>query len=302
MKRVIVTGATGFIGRHALAPLADRGFEVHAVSTRPRADHAARVTWQQADLLHPADVARLMDAVRPTHLLHFAWFAVPGQFWTSPENLGWVQASIELVRAFDAAGGGRVVAAGSCAEYGACGTDCDERHTVLAPATLYGGCKHAFHVVLERFAEGRFSAAWGRIFHLYGPGEHPDRLVPSVVRALLDGRPALCTAGTQIRDFLHVADVAAAFVHLLDGSVCGPVNVASGDRVSVADVVTGIGRLLDRESLIELGARPTPAHDPPRLTADICRLRDEVGWLPSISLDRGLSQTIDWWRARTPRS
>jgi nucleoside-diphosphate-sugar epimerase len=297
MKRVIVTGASGFIGRHALAPLVDRGFDVHAVSTRTRAGDTSAITWYQANLLHPPDVARLIDAVRPTHLLHFAWFAVPGQFWTSPENLRWVQASLELLQAFEGAGGRRFVGAGSCAEYGVSDTDCDERHTVLEPSTLYGTCKHAFHIVVERFAETRLSAAWGRIFHLYGPDEHPDRLVPSVIGALLDGRPALCTAGTQVRDFLHVEDVAAAFVNLLDSPVCGPVNIASGAPVSVAEVVTKIGRYLDRESMIQLGARAIPAHDPPRLTADISRLRDEVCWSPSITLDRGLSETIDWWQS-----
>jgi nucleoside-diphosphate-sugar epimerase len=297
MKRVLVTGASGFIGRHALAPLARRGFDVHAVSTRAPAADAPAVAWHQANLLNPPDVARLMDAVRPTHLLHFAWFAVPGQFWTSPENLRWVQASLELLQAFADAGGERFVGAGSCAEYGVSDADCDERHTALEPSTLYGTCKHAFHIVVERFAAPRLVAAWGRIFHLYGPDEHPDRLVPAVIGALLDGQPALCTAGTQVRDFLHVEDVAAAFVNLLDSAVRGPVNIASGAPVSVADVVTTIGRYLDRESLVRLGARAIPAHDPPRLTANISRLRDEVGWSPSMTLDRGLSKTIDWWRS-----
>lgn len=297
MKRVIVTGATGFIGRHALAPLVDRGFDVHAVSTRAHSGDASAVTWHQADLLNSADAVRLIEKVRPTHLLHFAWFAVPGQFWTSRENLRWVQASIELLQAFEQAGGSRFVGAGSCAEYGASDTDCDEQHTVLEPSTLYGTCKHTFHVALERLAETRLSVAWGRIFHLYGPGEHPDRLVPSVIGALLEGRPALCTAGTQVRDFLHVQDVAGAFVYLLDSPACGAVNIASGVPASVADIVTRIGSYLGRESLVRLGARALPAHDPPRLTANVTRLRSEVGWTPSFTLDRGLISTIDWWRS-----
>jgi nucleoside-diphosphate-sugar epimerase len=299
MKRVLVTGASGFIGRHTLAALGDRGFDVHAVSSQARSSPGVR--WHQADLLHASEVARVMDAVRPTHLLHLAWFAVPGRFWTSPENLRWVQASVELARAFAERGGQRLVAAGTCAEYEATDADCDEHATAVKPSTLYGTCKHATRMVVEGFADGRFAMAWGRVFHLYGPDEHPDRLVPSVICSLMEGRPALCTAGTQVRDFLHVADVGGAFVALLDSGVCGPVNIASGSPVRVADVVLAIGRAMQAEALVRLGARPVPAHDPPRLTARVVRLRDEVGWRPSFDLGRGLESTIDWWRSHDRR-
>ena len=296
MKRVLVTGASGFIGRHTLSALGSRGFEVHAVSSRARPSSALQ--WHTADLLHASEAERVIGAVRPTHLLHLAWFAVPGRFWTAPENLSWVQATIELARAFAAFGGERFVAAGTCAEYDRWDEDCDERETPLIPTTLYGICKHASRMVLEGYAHGRFSVAWGRIFHLYGPDEHPDRLVPSVVTSLLEGRPALCTSGLQVRDFLHVADVGDAFAALLDSAVCGPVNIASGSPRSVADVVTEIGRQMNAETLVRLGARPTPPHDPPRLTARVTRLRDEVGWSPSFDLTGGLRSTIEWWRGR----
>ena len=301
MKRVLVTGASGFIGRQSLPALVQRGFDVHAVSSRPRTASIADVTWHQCDLLAADRIPELMQRVSPTHLLHLAWFAVPGQFWTSTENLRWVRASLDVVHGFAAVGGQRLVTAGTCAEYEVSDEDCDERVTPLRPSTLYGTCKHALHLVVEKFAEGRFSAAWGRVFHLYGPHEYPDRLVPSVIRSLLNAEPALCTAGTQVRDFLHVADVAGGFVALLDSSVTGPVNIASGVPVSIADVVQLIGRHMGAESLIRLGARALPAHEQPRLTANPSRLRDEVGWTPTMNLDSGLLHTIDWWRS-APRS
>jgi nucleoside-diphosphate-sugar epimerase len=301
MKRVLVTGASGFIGRHTLPALALRGFEVHAVSSQPRPSPAADARWHRSDLLRGADVRQLMDSVQPTHLLHLAWFAVPGQFWTSPENLRWVQASLELLSVFESVGGRRLVAAGSCAEYEWSDVDCDEHDTPLRPATLYGTCKHALHLVMEKFADRRLSTAWGRVFHLYGPHEHPDRLVPSVICSLLDGRPAQCTLGTQVRDFLHVADVAGAFVALLDSPVGGGVNIASGTPVSIANLVSTIGRQMGAESLVRLGARPLPAHEQPRLTARVARLRDEVGWTPTISLESGLEQTTEWWRSARSR-
>lgn len=297
MKRLLITGATGFIGRHCISALPAGDFEVHAVSSAPQPLRPGLLEWHRADLLIPGASTRLIQEIQPTHLLHLAWFAAPGQFWTSPLNLTWVQSSIELLQAFADAGGLRFTGAGTCAEYALSETDCDERTTPLRPVTLYGSSKHALGAVLDGFSRGRFSAAWGRVFHLYGPAEHRDRLVPSVICPLLGGRQALCTAGTQIRDFLHVEDVAQAFVSILQSEVQGPVNIASGQPVSVADVVGRIGEALDARSLVRLGARPTPTGDPPRLTANVARIRDEVGWRPRRTLDVGLAETIAWWRS-----
>jgi nucleoside-diphosphate-sugar epimerase len=296
MKKVLVTGASGFIGRATLAPLVARGFEVHAVSSRPPRDAASGVTWHTHDLLAPGEPAKVVDAVRPSHLLHLAWYAVPGKYWTAPENVDWVSASAALARAFERSGGERFVGAGTCAEYAPAPGDCDERTTPLAPATLYGICKHAVHTVVDALAAGRFSPAWGRIFFLYGPHEPASRLVPGVIRALLDGREALCTAGTQVRDFMHVDDVGDAFAALVDSRVEGGVNVASGRPVAIADVVQTIARQLDAESLVRLGARPIPAGELPSITAATARLRDEVTWSRARSLEQGIADTIDWWK------
>ena len=301
MKRVLLTGATGFIGRHSVPPLVAAGFEVHAVSSTPQRPAAGITRWHHADLLMDGAVDRLVEAAAPSHILHLAWCATPGEFWTSRLNLPWVQASIGLLRAFAEREGERFVGAGSCAEYQITDADCDERTTPLRPSTLYGSAKHAFQSVLEGFAPGRLSAAWGRVFHLYGPSEHPDRLVPSVIRSLLAGREAHCTAGTQIRDFLHVQDVADAFVAMLRSDVEGAVNIASGEPVAVGSVVTRIGHALAAEPLIRLGTRPMPPQDPPRLTATVARIRDEVGWRPGLTLDRGLADTIEWWRSEEAR-
>jgi nucleoside-diphosphate-sugar epimerase len=295
MKRVLVTGATGFIGRHSLPRLLESGYEVHAVGGQRSPEAPSRdVVWHRANLLEPGEIASLVGKVRPTHLLHFAWYAVPGKYWTAPENLAWVRATINLMQMFSDHGGQRAVMAGSCAEYDWKFDYCSELFTPRRPVTLYGACKHGTQVLLDAWSrQTGLSSAWGRIFFLYGPGEYPARLVPSVINSLLRNEPAHCTHGNQVRDFMHVADVAAAFVELLGSDVKGAVNIASGVSSTLKEVIHAIADYLNRRDLVRLGAVPAPAGEPDALIADVGRLREEVGFSPRYGLQQGIAQTIE---------
>ena len=295
MSRVLVTGATGFVGRHVVAALAARGHEVVAVSRASGDLHADLLAGDPAEVVAEADASELV---------HLAWYAEHGRFWTAPENLDWVGATLRLLRAFREAGGRRAVVAGSCAEYawGDRGPLCEET-SPLRPATLYGACKHAAHLAAEAYAaqEG-LSLACGRIFFSFGPGEAPGRLIPAVAGALLRGEEAPVTAGEQVRDFLAVEELGDAFAALLDSGVEGAVNMASGEGVSVRDVVAAVGRAAGREDLIRYGALPGRPGDPPEIVADVGRLRDEVGWAPRESLEGGIERAVAALRSGDPAS
>ena len=302
MKRVLVTSATGFVGRHTLPALLARGYEVHAVARHAPGNVAADgVRWHAADLLDEAQGARLIAEIAPTDLLHLGWYTEPGKYWAATENLAWVRASLGLLEAFARRGGRRVVLAGTCAEYDWTGDGlCDEARTPLRPATLYGTCKDALRQMVEAYArQAGLSAAWGRIFFLYGPHEYPQRLVAAVIRGLLRRERVPLSHGTQVRDFLYVQDVAEAFAALLESEVTGAVNIASGAGVSLREIVNRIAAELDGHDLVAFGALPAaPAGEPPRLVAAVERLRVEVGWRPRFALDEGLARTIAWWRGQ----
>ena len=301
MKKVLLTGGSGFIGRHCLTLLETKGYEVHAAARKPVSslitEMGSNVHWHQADLLNPQNTEDLLAEVRPSDLLHLAWYAVPRKYWTSTENVRWVEGSLALFQSFMKHGGERAVIAGTCAEYDWANECCSETTTALAPSTLYGNCKHALQIILSSLAAQQgLSLAWGRIFFLYGPNENPARLVASVIQSLLKGQTAPCSSGQQVRDFLYVEDVADAFVALLASQTTGPINIASGDRVMIREVVEEIGRQMSRLDLIQFGALRDSPNDPACLVADITRLRAELGWQPHYDLKTGLARTIESWR------
>jgi nucleoside-diphosphate-sugar epimerase len=301
--RVLLTGGSGFIGARAIQPLLAAGFEVHALGRRPGS--SADVTWHAVDLLDDAAVAGVVGEIAAEHMLHLAWCTEHGRFWSAPENLSWVAASVRLLRAFHEAGGHRAVMAGTCAEYDWSGSEASCRElaygsvpaTPTHPATLYGTAKHATQLVASAYArEVGMSFAWGRVFLLYGPGEDERRLLPQVATALLAGREAETSDGTQIRDLMHVDDVARGFVALLASAAEGPVNVASGEAVALARVIELVGRAAARPELLRIGALAQRAGEPERLVADTRRLREEVGFRGEIKLEPGIADTVAWWR------
>lgn len=298
MNRVLISGATGFIGRHCLPILLSRGYEVHAVSSKMPEESLSEVHWHQVNLLDLRQIPALISKVQPNYLLHFAWYVEPGKLTTANENFLWVQAGLELLRQFYEQGGMRIVMAGSCFEYDWSYGYCSEFFTPRAPATFYGKCKNGLQNLLESYSEQTgVSSSWGRIFFVYGPYEDPKRLVSYVIVSLLKGKPACCTHGNQIRDYLYVEDVAGAFVNLLESDAQGPVNIASGHPVSLKNIISKLGRWLNEEHLIKLGAVPTSPGEAPLVVANVNRLSEEVGWSPQYSLKEGLKKTIDWWKS-----
>ena len=296
-ERVLVTGASGFVGRAILAPLAALGFEVHGV-TRGAPPGPG---WHQADLLDEAAARHMLRALRPDILIHAAWSVEHGRFWTAPENAAWLEASTALFAHAAEAGTRRILGIGSCAEYAerapGDGAPWPETRPV-APGTPYGQAKAALAARLAGLADRHgLSWAWARLFLLFGPGEPEARLVPSVMRALLAGREAACASGRPVRDVAATGYVGRALACLAATRTGGPVNIGAGEGRPIREVVEIIGRLAGRPELIRLGALPDRPGEAPHMVADIGRLRRESGFTERHDLEAALARLLAAQRA-----
>jgi nucleoside-diphosphate-sugar epimerase len=299
--KVLLTGATGFIGSHVARALVAQGAEIHALvlpqdSFWRIADVAPRLRFHTANFLDVASVARVSEAVRPELCIHLAWYVEPGKYLEAPENRDFLHASIVFARTLARIGCRRFVATGTCFEY-------DTDRGVLSessptrPRTLYASCKLQLFQQLEQVGqETGMEIGWLRFFYQYGPFEDPRRLVPYVIGGVLRGELVKLTPGEQVRDYLHVEDVAGAVCAIVRSNLTGPVNIGSGQPVTVREIALRIGELLGRADLIALGAQPYIPGDPMRIVADNKRLRDGAGWKARFNLDEGLRQTIEWWK------
>lgn len=296
MKRVLVTGASGFIGRHCLRMLLNGGSgQVHALSRRdPDLSLARGATWHTVDVRDQQRMASFVRELRPTHLLHCAWVATPGVYIRSPENLDWLNATLSLARAFGEAGGKRFVGVGSSAEYAPADGPCQEDATPIAPATIYGKCKAACWQAVQAAGQHHgYATAWGRVFLPYGPGDTAQRLIPSLITALRASKPIETTQGHQLRDFIFATDAAALLVRILEGTETGAFNIGTGRGTPVRRAIELLAdRLGASRELLRFGARPLAEGEPMVLVADMEKVRRSLGWTPTVSVEEGLALTV----------
>jgi nucleoside-diphosphate-sugar epimerase len=289
-----LTGANGFIGRQVLSQLGDR-FELHCTSRKPI---EAFSHWHPIDLRDSDACTALIKAVRPEILVHAAWNTEHGEFWEATDNDDWLEAGRVLFSAFAKAGGRRIVACGSCAEYpGMSNRPRRECETIelSEPATRYGRAKLA---LLSHLRDLPIDHAWARIFYPYGEHENEHRLVPSIATALRDGRPALCSSGRQVRDFIDVRELGRSIALLAKSSLTGVINLGQGAPISIAQLAFLLGEIAGKPELIELGALPDRLGEPALLVPDLTRQTKELGFRPAIDLRRGLCDALKFWATR----
>lgn len=288
-KKVILTGATGLIGKEAIKPLLDCGFEVFAL-TIDKENTDCGIQWINCNIFDELSVKNVFAEIKPDYLLHFAWIAT-GDYLMSDINYKFIDASLNMLQEFKNNGGKRAVFAGTCFEYKFKDEPLKETDE-LNPTTIYAKCKNELREKAQKYClDNNISFGWGRIFYVYGHGENEKRLVPHVINSLKNNKEVVITAGEAIRDYMYSKNIAGAFVKFLDSDVYGCVNICTSKQTKIKDMVDMIAKLLKKVYLINY--KDSTDTQPKIIVGNNDRLVKEIGFLQKDDLSNNIIKIID---------
>ncbi|MFM2280972.1 MAG: hypothetical protein RLZZ444_3203 [Pseudomonadota bacterium] len=267
MKQVLITGASGFVGRQIARSVQAQGHRLTLVLRPGRLNEIGlsgdQVRIIETDDLFAESTAWWQEALAGIDtVIHSAWSVVPGRYLDSLDNIDCLVGSLKLAEAARRNGVARFVGVGTCFEYRLP----NERISVeapLGPVTLYSTAKLGLYEQLEtRFKTTATSFAWARLFYLFGEGEHPARLFPTLHRKLSIGEPMQLSSGDKLRDFLDVREAGRMISTLVENGQEGPVNICSGQGVTLREIAETVADRYGRRDLLSFGSQAAHPRDP----------------------------------------
>ena len=292
-QKVLVTGATGFLGSHLCRRLSTSAAEVHAIARNPRPGGDAGPRWWQGDLTDAATVERFLTAIKPDVIFHLASHGVgaPDLDHVLPTLQGDLVTTVNVLAVATRLGFGRLVLAASLEE--PCPVPGD-----VSPASPYAAAKWASNVYSRMFYHlYQAPIVAVRPFMTYGPGQRAHKLIPYVALALLQGKAPKLSSGTRPVDWIYVDDVidgllTAAQAPGVEGCT---IDLGSGVLVPIRDVVAQLVRLVGVRVQPLFGALNDRPSEQVRV-ADTVDAYIRLGWKPVTSLTDGLARTVEWYR------
>ncbi len=292
--KILLTGATGFIGSAFTRLALSRGHEVAGliIPTEKVPSWApAKATQWFRGTLDQAPWSEISE-FKPDVCVHTAWITTPGVYLESPENERFRDVSLAFLRRLTTLGTRHIVGLGTCIEYQITDRPLVEASTPVVPTTTYARCKNELRLALESDAASEgFSFCWGRVFYPYGPGEHPSRLCSSIIQKLARGETITLKTPHSTKDYIYIDDLAGALLTVVEKRYTGQVNLGTGQGTSVRTLARRLADLLSKPELI--GEANPPDQDPfPFVVADATKLRS-LGWEPAVTIDEGLRRLVE---------
>lgn len=268
MKKILITGGTGFVGRQIVRSLSQKNVEITLVVRNGKekafeniASIKKVITSQDIFAENRqwwANACKGIDTV-----IHAAWYVEPGEYLESEKNADCLIGSLELARGAACAKVAKFIGVGTCFEYELSASRLTIQ-TPLKPLTTYAAAKTSLFTFCSTYLPSRGTDfAWCRLFYLYGEGEDERRLVPYVRRKISKGETAELTEGKQIRDFLDVSQAGNQIAEVALGMEVGPVNICSGLAMTVRDLAEKIAEEYGRPDLLSFGRKDENLAGPP---------------------------------------
>ncbi len=232
---ILITGATGFIGRQVCKKLIEHKSEFIGICRNPpsNANNLFKLDFLDKDLTR-----KFIEKTQPKILIHLAWDVTHKQYWESDINLEYYKATVNLFDAFIEKGGTKIIVTGTCAEYSTSSNPLKEDEDYAEKISLYGQAKRLTLDYLRLLAikNPNLDYAWLRIFGIYGPGEHPERLFPSILHCIKNNLEFTPKTPDIFSDYVHVEDLAVFIVEIIQLNNLGIINIGSELSISILDL------------------------------------------------------------------
>ena len=268
MKTILLTGATGFLGKQILDDLNSKNLSIHVIC---RGDESFFISYKNVTKIIQTNnffsesedwyrnICKKVDII-----IHSAWYAEPGKYLESSLNIECLTGTLNFAKAAAEEGVKKFVGVGTCFEYDLTSTDLLDVDSKLNPLFLYSIAKvSTFKVLSKLFNNYEINFLWTRVFYLYGEGEDSRRLVAVLRSKLSKGETVDLTSGNQIRDFMDVKIAGSLIAQASLSNTIGPFNICSGDEISIRELAERIADEYGRRDLLNFGARKDNISDAP---------------------------------------
>ena len=298
--RVLITGATGFIGKPLRKMLISEGYEILALA-RNAPIQQDQIKWLEADLSNTQAYRSAIAEFSPEVVIHLAWQGIPDySLETSIANLNLSLGLLSFVVSLESCK--KVIVSGSCWEYADANGECLESD-VNKPQNDFTWAKHAIRSWLEiHCPKHGIDYAWLRIFYVYGPGQRSGSLLPLILASLQEDEMPAINAAYNANDYVYIDDVVEAFmVAVRQPFQSGIYNIGSGESVKVLDIFRLAENIVNgsetlSEQMADNASVQVNAVD---FWAGLAKVRKHLGWMPKTSLTDGISKTWAHLRAQS---